>query len=107
MVTLLRLCPLIPFNAFNYLMGITGIKVRDFAIGSIGMLPGTVVYVYIGITTSDVADVINGKAAQNNIAFVAMIIGSILACGGIVWISKVSRDALNEYVEEHQQHQEQ
>lgn len=43
LIFLLRLCPLIPFNALNYLMGITNISVKHYNIGSIGMIPGTMV----------------------------------------------------------------
>ena len=61
LIFLLRLCPLIPFNAFNYLMGITGVSATDFAIGSLGMIPATLVYVFLGTTISDIADAASGK----------------------------------------------
>ena len=64
MIFLLRLCPLVPFNAFNYLMGVTGVKATDFAIGSLGMIPGTLVYVFLGTTISDIADAASGKTAD-------------------------------------------
>lgn len=53
-VLLLRLCPLVPFNAFNYLMGVTGVSFINYAIGGVGMIPGTVVYVFIGTTLGSI-----------------------------------------------------
>lgn len=48
-VLLLRLSPLIPFNALNYLLGLTGIPFRQAVLASwIGMMPGTLLYVYLG-----------------------------------------------------------
>ena len=47
------------------MMGITAIKFKHFAIGCIGMIPGTVVYVFIGTTVSDIASIANGTN-QNN-----------------------------------------
>jgi uncharacterized membrane protein YdjX (TVP38/TMEM64 family) len=48
-VLLMRLSPLIPFNLLNYLLGLTSIGFWAYAANSfLGMLPGTVLYVYIG-----------------------------------------------------------
>lgn len=58
---LLRLCPLVPFNAFNYIMGVTGVKFWDFALGGFGMIPGTIVYVFLGTTISNITDAAMGE----------------------------------------------
>lgn len=48
-ILFLRLVPLVPFNVLNYGAGISGVRWRDYALGSfLGMIPGTFVYVYIG-----------------------------------------------------------
>ncbi len=52
---LLRLSPLIPFNVFNYTMGVTSVKFKDYAIAGIGMLPGTIAYVYFGAAVAGAA----------------------------------------------------
>lgn len=45
----LRLIPAIPFFVLNLLMGLTRMKARTFYwVSQVGMLPGTVVYVYAG-----------------------------------------------------------
>lgn len=53
-VVLLRLIPLIPFNVLNYLLGITGIKVTSFLVGNLGMIPGTMLYVYLGAASLNI-----------------------------------------------------
>ena len=53
-VILLRLCPLIPFTAFNYVMGITAVSFSAYAVGTVGIIPGTVVYVFIGTTIGSI-----------------------------------------------------
>ncbi len=46
-VLLLRLVPLIPFNALNYGAGISSVRLRDYvAASAIGMLPGCFAYTY-------------------------------------------------------------
>ena len=48
-VLFLRLVPLFPFNALNFLLGVTPIPLRVYVIGSfVGMLPGTFLFVYLG-----------------------------------------------------------
>lgn len=48
-VIALRLIPLFPFNALNFLFGVTNISFKTYFIGSfIGMIPGTFMYVYFG-----------------------------------------------------------
>lgn len=44
-----RLVPLFPFNAFNLTCGVLPLSNRDYLLGSfLGMLPGTMAYVYAG-----------------------------------------------------------
>jgi len=45
---LLRLSPIIPFNILNYAAGVTGVQFWHYAVACIGMLPGTVLYVFFG-----------------------------------------------------------
>ena len=48
-VGLLRLSPLIPFNLSNYFYGITSISFISYvAVSAIGMIPGTLLYAYLG-----------------------------------------------------------
>lgn len=49
MVVMLRLSPVFPFNVLNYALGLTQVRLLDYVLASwIGMLPGTVLFVYIG-----------------------------------------------------------
>lgn len=47
---LLRLSPLVPFSALNYLMSVTSITSEDYALGLVGMLPAVVAYSFLGTT---------------------------------------------------------
>lgn len=64
MVVLLRLSPVIPFNAFNYLMGVTRVGFVPYALGSVGLIPGTIGFVYIGSLVSDVKNAVSGDASN-------------------------------------------
>lgn len=48
-VIVLRLIPVLPFTALNYAAGLTSVRTRDYAIGTmIGIIPGTVAFVTLG-----------------------------------------------------------
>lgn len=48
-VVLLRLSPLFPFNLLNYALGLTRITLKEYVLASwVGMMPGTLLYVYLG-----------------------------------------------------------
>ena len=49
-IFLLRLCPLVPYNVFNYAISITAVSFKDYAIGGIGMLPMVLMDIFIGTT---------------------------------------------------------
>ncbi|GJE26886.1 hypothetical protein LKMONMHP_1740 [Methylobacterium organophilum] len=50
LLTLMRLSPFVPFNAQNYALGATGITTGAYLVSTmVGMLPGTVVCVYLGV----------------------------------------------------------
>jgi uncharacterized membrane protein YdjX (TVP38/TMEM64 family) len=53
---LLRLCPLVPFSALNYIGGVTGISWRDFAASLVGILPMTILTVLLGASTGSLVD---------------------------------------------------
>lgn len=57
---LLRLCPLIPFTLLNYVFGLTSVSIKNYLFGGIGMIPGTVAYVYLGTTISNIAEASSG-----------------------------------------------
>lgn len=51
---LLRLSPIIPYNALNYIAGATAVSFRDYTLALIGLLPGELVkFFYVHCNTTD------------------------------------------------------
>lgn len=63
-VFLLRLSPIFPYNLLNYALGLTKVGFRDFVLASIGMLPGTFLYVYYGKALGSLAAVAGGAQVE-------------------------------------------
>jgi uncharacterized membrane protein YdjX (TVP38/TMEM64 family) len=98
-VLLTRLSPVFPFNVLNYAYGLTGVSLKDYFFGSVGMFPGTVMYVYIGSLAGDLATI--GQADQPTnvgVQWAIRIIGFIATVAVTVYVTKVARKALDESV---------
>jgi uncharacterized membrane protein YdjX (TVP38/TMEM64 family) len=75
-VLLTRLSPLFPFTLLNYAFGLTKVRFRAYVLASwIGMLPGTVMYVYLGSTVKELADVASGNVEGGLARLVLFFVG--------------------------------
>lgn len=101
-VLLLRLEPVfIPFALLNYAFGLTSVRLRDYVLASwIGMLPATILYVYLGSAVHNIADLLQGRLPE------AGIWGQILFWGGLValvlvvlLVGRLAHKALHEQLE--------
>lgn len=100
-VLLTRLSPIFPFNLLNYGLGVTGVSLKDYILGSIGMIPGTIMYVYIGSLAGNIAT-IGGETQPdaNPIAQWAIrIIGFIATVAVTLYVTKIARKALDESID--------
>lgn len=70
---LLRLSPLFPFNFLNYALGLTRVRFTDYLVASVGMLPGTLLYVYYGKLAGDVAALAGGAAPEKGAGYYALL----------------------------------
>ena len=87
MTFLMRLTPLIPYILLNYLLALTKISMKDFCLGTFGLLPSQFVFVMAGTTISNIQDAANGTATTGTGTFIFMAIMTVLGCGGVVYIS--------------------
>jgi uncharacterized membrane protein YdjX (TVP38/TMEM64 family) len=100
-VLLTRLSPVFPFNLLNYAFGVTGVSLKDYVFGSIGMIPGTILYVYIGSLVGDLA-LIGTSAQPDNPLLKWMIrsIGLIATVAVTIYITRIAKKALDEQIAE-------
>ena len=95
-VLLLRLSPLFPFNALNYLLGLTRVRMRDFVLGSwIGMLPGTALYVFIGSLVTTASELASGARPSTGLWGQALLIVGLVATLAVtILLTRIARRAL-------------
>jgi uncharacterized membrane protein YdjX (TVP38/TMEM64 family) len=78
-VFLLRLSPVFPFSLLNYALGLTSVTLGDYLLASIGMLPGTALYVYYGRVAGDVAAAASGAPVNRGASYYAVLGVGLLA----------------------------
>jgi uncharacterized membrane protein YdjX (TVP38/TMEM64 family) len=94
-VLLTRLSPVFPFNLQNYAYALTGIPFWKYALASLlGMLPGGLMYVYIGSVFGQAARA--EKTAGQWVLFTAGLAATVIAA---VVVARVAKGALARAVE--------
>jgi uncharacterized membrane protein YdjX (TVP38/TMEM64 family) len=94
-VLLTRLSPVFPFNLLNYAFGVTGVSLKDYFLGCIGMLPGTIMYVYLGSLAGSLATLGAGTQPSNPaVQWTIRIIGFIATVAVTVYVTRIARQAL-------------
>ena len=95
-VFLLRLSPVFPFNLLNYALGLTQVRLVDYVVASLGMLPGTLLYVYTGKLIGDVAAVAGGVETEVGMGeWVVRGVGLVATAVVTLYITRIARRALD------------
>lgn len=97
-VGLTRLSPVFPFVFLNYVYGLTKVSLRDYFFASlVGMIPGTVMFVYIGSLAGDLAKLGAGGRARTTGEWVLYGVGFIATVAVTVFVTRIARRALASY----------
>lgn len=94
-VALMRLSPIFPFNLLNYAFGVTQVRLRDYVLASwAAMLPGTVMYVYIGSLAGNLAGLGAGARSRTPAEWALYAAGLAAAVAVSVYVARIARAAL-------------
>ncbi len=99
-VALLRLAPVFPFNLMNYGLGLTKVRFWHYVAASIGMIPGTFLYVYYGKALGSLAAVAGGAEVERGLAgWITFGVGLLAAVAVAVYVGRIAKRALEQEVE--------
>ncbi|MGF1478307.1 MAG: TVP38/TMEM64 family protein [Cyanophyceae cyanobacterium] len=104
-VGLTRLSPVFPYVFLNYAYGVTQVSLRDFFFASwIGMMPGTVMYVYLGSLAGNLASLATGGVPEgeqaSTVQWVIRIVGFVATVAVTLYVTKVARKALDSEIDQ-------
>jgi len=95
-VALLRLSPAFPFNVLNYGLGLTRVRLRDYALACLAMAPGTLLYVYYGALAGDIAAAAAGEIDRGIEQWLFLGLGLVATVIVTIIITRIARRALRE-----------
>jgi len=96
-VLLLRLSPVFPFNLLNYALGLTSVRFVDYFIACIGMVPGTLLYIYYGKVAGDVARLAGGATVGRGAEYYGVLaLGLAATILVTTLVTRTARRALQE-----------
>lgn len=97
LVFLLRLSPLFPYNFLNYALGLTRVSFANYAVASaIGMIPGALMYVYIGSAARSLAEAASGNVETGWAGQVFFWIGLVATISVAILATRIARKSISE-----------
>lgn len=94
-VGLTRLSPVFPFNLLNYAYGVTRVSLRHYVLASsVGMMPGTLMYVYLGSLAGDLATIGSSQQARTTAEWIFYGVGLLATLAVTVMVTRIARNAL-------------
>ncbi len=96
-VLLTRLSPIFPFNMQNYAYGLTGVKLWKYMLASwVGMLPGTLAYIYIGSGLRSLTEVAAGQTEGGWVQQVFFWGGLVATLVVMVVVTRIAQKAMKQ-----------
>lgn len=94
-VLLTRLSPVFPFNLLNYAFGLTKVSLKHYLVASwVGMIPGTIMYVYVGSLAGDLAKLGTGERTRTTGEWILYGVGLLATLAVTVFVTRLARKAL-------------
>jgi len=97
LVLLTRLSPAFPFSLLNLAYGLSEVSLRDYTIGLVGIVPGTILFCSLGALAGDVArfgEVLSGQA--DAVTWTLRLVGVAATVATVVLAGRAARRALQD-----------
>lgn len=105
-MTLLRLSPIIPFNALNYIAGVTAIRFMHYTLAMFAILPGTILYVFLGASAGSLTDSAARGGEDDDdrtVTYVTVGVGVVFGVSAVAMTSYYAKQELNQLSRQNQE----
>jgi uncharacterized membrane protein YdjX (TVP38/TMEM64 family) len=103
-ILLTRLSPAFPFTLLCYAYGMMQVRFRDYLLASwLGMLPGTVLYIYLGSAAQNLTELLSGRGGDNPWKTAFFYVGLAATAAVVVLVTRTAQGALRQALAEHRE----
>lgn len=97
-VSLLRLSIVMPYNFLNYMLGASSVGFVPYTVASaLGVIPSTILFVYIGSITRDIGRVLSGDVpVAGPLGLFVGIVGVAILLGVAWHIARITKSAISD-----------
>jgi uncharacterized membrane protein YdjX (TVP38/TMEM64 family) len=100
LVALTRASLIIPYNVLNYVFGATAVKRLPYFLGTVvGMIPATLLYVYLGTLARDYDDVRSGRLGDDLPSGWLLAFGLVVLAAAVYLVQRAAARTLRERLE--------
>lgn len=99
-MVLLRLSPIIPFNAINYILGVTSVSLKDYVLACFAMLPGTILYTFLGSSAGSIVDSASSGSGNIQLTIFVIVLGIVFGVLGIVVTTYYAKKELKKIIDD-------
>ena len=101
LVALTRLSLIIPYNVLNYVLGATAVKTLPYVLGTtVGMIPATLLYTYLGTLASDFGEIRSGKLGNGLPSGWLLLFGLIVLAVAAYLVQRAAARTLKDMLEQ-------
>ncbi len=98
-VGLARLSPVFPFNLLNYALGLTKVTLGQYFLASwIGMLPGTIMFVYVGSLAGSLASIGQPDGGKTPMEWALYGLGLLATVAVTVIVTRIAKRAMQQRI---------
>ncbi len=100
-VLLTRLSPAFPFSLLNYALGLTQVPLKIYVLVSwLGMIPGTLLYVYLGSIAQNLTTLLSGELAESPVGNILLYLGLAATLILTILITRFASGALDQQLQD-------
>lgn len=93
-VLAIRLSPMLHYPLLSYAFSVTKVSFRNHLLGTlIGVVPGTLMYVYLGTAAKSLAELMGGKAEEGTTHVALVGVGLVITIVATILVTRIAKGA--------------